>query len=178
MAPQPEDLSWRSPAIAIREAAIDDARAMVAYMHDLVGEGLDTIAIRTAPRLEDQREFLERARLADCAAIWLAVEGETVVGLLDVWGGERADGRHLGRIGLSVARDWRGRGIGARLLGAAIDQARTWPDFCRLELECVPWNTPAIRLYERLGFQHEGRRGKGVNLRGRPEYMLMMALTW
>jgi len=166
------------PAITIRQAGIDDARAMVAYMGDLVGEGLDTIAIRTAPRLEDQREFIERARLADHAAIWLAVEGPVVVGLLDVWGGERADMRHLGRIGLSVARDLRGRGLGRRLLQAAIDQARGWPDFCRLELECVPWNAPAIRLYESLGFEHEGRRVKGVNLRGTPEDMLLMALTW
>jgi len=164
--------------IAIRQATVDDARAMVAYMGDLVGEGLDTIAIRTAPRLEDQREFIERARLASRAAIWLALDGSTVVGLLDVWGGERADLRHLARVGLSVARDLRGRGVGRRLLRAAIDQARTWPDFCRLELECVPWNAPAIRLYESLGFAHEGRRVKGVNLRGTPEDMLLMALTW
>ena len=166
------------PEITIRQAGVDDARAMVAYMSDLVGEGLDTIALRTAPRLEDQREFIERARLADCAAIWLALDGRTVVGLLDVWGGERADVRHLGRIGLSVARGLRGHGLGRRLLQAAIDQARTWPDFCRLELECVPWNAPAIRLYESLGFLHEGRRVKGVNLRGTPEDMLLMALTW
>ncbi len=166
------------PEIAVRQATIDDARAMVAYMGDLVGEGLDTIAIRTAPRLEDQREFIERARLADCAAIWLAVDGRDVVGLLDVWGGERADMRHLGRIGLSVAHDLRGRGIGRRLLRAAIDQARGWPGFCRLELECVPWNALAIRLYESLGFLHEGRRVKGVNLRGTPEDMLLMGLTW
>jgi len=166
------------PEITIRQAGIDDARAMVAYMGDLVGEGLDTIALRTAPRLEDQREFIERARLADRAAIWLALNGRTVVGLLDVWGGDRADRRHLGRIGLSVARDLRGRGLGRRLLRAAIEQARAWPDFCRLELECVPWNAPAIRLYESLGFLHEGRRVKGVNLRGTPEDMLLMALTW
>ena len=120
MCPLPHDLAARSSAVSIRQATIDDAPAMVDYLHDLVGEGLDTIAIRTAPRLEDQRDFIERARLADHAAIWLAVDGEAVVGLLDVWGGDRADVRHLGRIGLSVARDWRGRGIGGRLLAAAI----------------------------------------------------------
>ena len=164
--------------ITIRQATIDDARAMVAYLADLVGEGLDTIALRTAPRLEDQREFIERARLADSAAIWLAVRGVVVVGLLDLWGGARADTRHLGRVGLSVARDFRGQGLGRRLLQAAINQARDWPGFCRLELECVPWNAPAIGLYESLGFLHEGRRIKAVNLRGSPEDMLLMALTW
>ena len=164
--------------IAVRPATIDDARAMTDYMHDLVAEGLDTIAIRTAPRLEDQRDYIERARLAERSAIWLAMDGDVVVGLLDVWGGERADARHLGRIGLSVAKAWRGRGVGRLLLVAAVDQARSWPDFCRLELECVPWNAPAIALYEHLGFRHEGRRTKGVNLRGTPEDMLLMALIW
>jgi RimJ/RimL family protein N-acetyltransferase len=64
------------------------------------------------------------------------------------------------------------------LLRAAIDEARGWPGFCRIELEVAPWNAPAVALYERLGFLHEGRKIKALDLRGRPEDMLIMALTW
>ena len=39
-------------------------------------------------------------------------------------------------------------------------------------------NAPAIALYESLGFVLEGRMIKAVNLRGPPEDMLLMALTW
>ena len=167
-----------SSTLSIRPAGADDARAMVAYMDDLVSEGLDTIAIRNAPGLEDQRDYIDRARLTERAAVLLALEGEVIVGLLDIWSGERADTRHQGRLGMSVARGWRSQGVGRRLLNAAIDHAKTWPGFCRLELECVPWNAPAIRLYESVGFKLEGRRVKGVNLRGTPEDMLVMGLVW
>ena len=79
---------------------------------------------------------------------------------------------------MSVAKAWRGRGVGRKLLAAAIDRARDWPGFCRIELECVAWNTAGVRLYESLGFVLEARKTKAINLRGRPEDMLLMALTW
>ena len=40
------------------------------------------------------------------------------------------------------------------------------------------WNTGAIALYESLGFVLEARMKYAMNLRGRPEDMLLMALTW
>ena len=60
--------------------------------------------------------------------------------MLDLSAGERPDDRHAGRFGMSVARRWRRRGVGRRLLTVAIDEAKGWPGFCRIELECAPWN--------------------------------------
>lgn len=42
----------------------------------------------------------------------------------------------------------------------------------------MAWNAPAIALYESLGFKLEARMAKAINLRGTPEDMLLMALTW
>ena len=62
-------------------------------------------------------------------------------------------------LGLMVAADQRGRGIGRALLSAAVDWAREI-GVTKLELHVFPWNEPAIRLYERFGFEREGvRRG-------------------
>jgi RimJ/RimL family protein N-acetyltransferase len=155
-----------------------DAQAMSEYMAALVAERLDTISVRIRPSVEDEREWVLRSEIADRMLILLAVDGEEVIGMLDLSAGDRPDNRHAGRFGMSIAKRWRGRGIGRKLLSAAIAATREWPGFCRIELECVAWNEPGIRLYESLGFELEARKAKAVNLRGRPEDMLLMALTW
>jgi len=164
--------------IVIRPARTDDAEAMVGYMTALTAERLDTISVQTPPTLEDEHEFVLRSKLSERILILLAFAGDELVGMLDLNAGQRASDRHAGRFGMSVAKMWRGRGVGRKLLTAAIEETRSWPGFCRIELECAPWNAPAIALYEGLGFVLEARRRKALNLRGRPEDMLLMALTW
>jgi len=164
--------------VVIRPARMFDAQGMVDYMAALIAERLDTISVRHCPSLEDEREWVLRTEMSERLLILLAVHGEEVVGMLDLSAGERPDNRHTGRFGMSIAKRWRQRGIGRSLLSAAIAAAREWPGFCRIELECVAWNAAGIRLYESLGFVIEARKTKAVNLRGRPEDMLLMALTW
>jgi putative acetyltransferase len=65
--------------------------------------------------------------------------------------------RHAATIGMGVADDLQGRGIGTALLAALIDAADNWLDIRRIELTVFADNGPAIRLYERHGFEHEGR---------------------
>ena len=164
--------------VVIRPAREGDAEAMVAYMTALTAENLDTISVRYPPSLEDEREFVLRSKVSERILILLAFAGETLVGMLDLSAGQRPSDRHAGRFGMSVAKAWRGKGVGRRLLAAAIEETRGWPGFCRIELECAPWNAPAIALYESLGFVLEATRRKALNLRGLPEDMLLMALTW
>ncbi|HXQ47963.1 MAG TPA: GNAT family N-acetyltransferase [Caulobacteraceae bacterium] len=164
--------------VKVRRAREADAAALADYMAGLMAERLDTISQRETPSVPEERDWILRAITAERGLVLLAVAEQAVVGALDLWAGERPDNRHAGRFGMSVARGWRGLGIGRRLLTRAIEEARAWPGFCRLDLECVAWNAPAIALYESLGFKIEARMAKAINLRGRPEDMLLMALTW
>lgn len=60
---------------------------------------------------------------------------------------------------IAVARSAQGRGIGARLLQALLDEA-TRRRQTRVLLEVRADNAPAIALYERFGFRRTGiRRG-------------------
>ncbi|MBW3569541.1 MAG: GNAT family N-acetyltransferase [Gemmatimonadetes bacterium] len=54
--------------------------------------------------------------------------------------------------GMAVAADARGRGLGRRVMRDAIDHARARGDHTLL-LEVIEQNTPAVKLYESLGFR-------------------------
>ena len=64
--------------------------------------------------------------------------------------------RHVGQVGMAVRDDWQGKGAGSALMQAAVDLADRWLNLMRLELEVFTDNEPAIRLYRKFGFVHEG----------------------
>ena len=62
---------------------------------------------------------------------------------------------HRGSVGMGVVAEWRGRGIGFRLLDAALHAAFR-QGFARVELEVRTDNARAIALYDKIGFVREG----------------------
>ena len=97
------------------------------------------------------------------AASWMldgtlvAVAGAELIGLIHV---ERSR-FGSGEIGMLVARDWRGHGVGSALLAAAIGWARE-RELHKLCLSVFPHNARGIALYRRFGFVEEGRRVKQI----------------
>jgi len=84
----------------------------------------------------------------------------------------------LGGVTVAVRPDHQGRGVGSKLFMALIAEARTMsPPVLRIELAAGAGNPDAIRLYERLGFQQEGRQAKrGLFPDGRFEDDILMGM--
>jgi len=82
---------------------------------------------------------------------------DRIVGMVSVAIPNRPRRKHAGAIGISVHGDWQGKGIGKELMRALVDLADNWLNLTRLELEVYADNEAAIRLYERFGFEVEGR---------------------
>jgi len=93
----------------------------------------------------------------------VAVEDGKAVALCHVDRSEAPEARHVGVLGILVARAWRGRGIGKELLRYTLDRCRG--RFEIVELSVFVSNTRARRLYESLGFRSWGIEPKGL-LRG------------
>jgi L-phenylalanine/L-methionine N-acetyltransferase len=88
---------------------------------------------------------------------WLCAELDgRVVGSIALQLSQRPRARHVASIGMAVADDVQGRGIGAALLDAAIELGEKWLGVLRFELSVWPDNVPGVRLYRSRGFAVEG----------------------
>ena len=76
---------------------------------------------------------------------------------------------------MMVHDQFQGRGIGRKLLAALLDVADNYLGLVRVELEVFPDNARAIRLYEGMGFEPEGRKRKAIFRHGEHQDGLLMA---
>jgi putative acetyltransferase len=129
--------------------ADDDDRLPLAILWAAVAEERDGIA--TEPPVDVEA----RAASWTLDGALVAVAVAEIVGALHV---ERSR-FGFGEIGMAVAREWRGRGVGSALLAAAIEWAREH-GLHKLSLSVFPHNAAAIALYRKFGFAEEGRRVK------------------
>ena len=105
------------------------------------------------------REVLRAIRRYPNAAVFVAEDEGRIVGRLSIARDQHPASRHVADLGLMVAMSHRRRGIGTKLLEAALDWARH-SEVRKLELHVFPHNEAAIKLYENFGFVQEGyRRG-------------------
>jgi putative acetyltransferase len=83
--------------------------------------------------------------------------------------------RHSASLGISIHRDYQGKGVGTALMKALIDLADNWLMLVRLELTVFEDNERAIRLYEKLGFEKEGVKKLAAIRSGRYVNEIMMS---
>src|SRR5262249_44097421 len=102
-----------------------------------------------------RRRFLHKT-WDDEQATLVAVRDDRVIGHLHVAREESPYTRHVASIGMTVAVDWRGKGVGSALMTEAIRWARLM-GVEKLALSVYPDNEIARALYRKFGFREEGR---------------------
>jgi len=151
------------PTITIRRSTTQDAAAYVRIMGDL--EVLPNLM--QLPYTSDE---IWRQRLTDNNApgktdLHLVAELDgVVVGNAGLHPAPAMRRRHAAMLGIAVAREAQGRGVGSALMQAICDYADEWAQILRIELSVYTDNERAIRLYERFGFVREGTH-RGYALR-------------
>jgi len=83
----------------------------------------------------------------------------------------------VGVLGMGLLPPFRGRGIGRRLIGKAIDAARGL-GLSRIELTVREDNANAIALYKSIGFVAEGVQRNAFKVDGQYQNLVMMALLF
>ena len=100
-----------------------------------------------------------------------------IVGWCDVVRRSIAIERHVGALGIGMLAEYRGHGLGERLIRATIEAARV-AGFERLELQVFAANTVAAALYRKVGFVHEGTRLRAKKLDDVYDDVLTMGLIF
>ncbi len=165
--------------VIIREAQPSDAAQIIAYINRLIEEPNSNLEMSPGEFTHTVKE--EAGFLSDFAqsenSIYLIAEVEgNIVGSLNCRGGQRKAIRHAVTLGMSVEKAYRNKGIGGQLMVRAIQWAKDTGIVKRIELAVFERNAIAIHLYQKFGFEVEGKRRKAGFRDGAYHDGLIMAL--
>lgn len=144
------------------------AKEYMDYFNPFVEE--KSYLLRDEPvTLEQEEKWLEKnAKEIDegkLIKVLLLMDGK-LAGMADARRGEDKQ-RHNVTFGLSVSKEYRGKGYGERLLRMAIEEAEKRLKPHRMWIEYVEGNEVAGKLYEKAGFVEVARLKDYVNHYGK-----------
>lgn len=151
-----------TPEVTLRAAEPSDAAGISALL-GRIGTVEGTLQIPDMP-VASRLEFLQRIEPRECRLV--AVAGGEIVGSAGLHNAGLSLRRaHVRGLGIGLAPEWQGRGIGRRMIERLLDWADNWGGVLRIELHVHADNERAMALYRNLGFVEEGRH-KGYALKG------------
>lgn len=143
-----------TPEVTVRAAEPSDAAGISALL-GRIGTVEGTLQIPDMP-IASRLEFLQRIEPRECRLV--AVAGGEVVGSAGLHvAGLSLRRAHVRGLGIGIAPEWQGRGIGRRMIERLLDWADNWAGVLRVELHVHADNDRAMALYRSLGFVEEGR---------------------
>jgi L-phenylalanine/L-methionine N-acetyltransferase len=107
-----------------------------------------------APTLEKVISF-QKEHIQKNGPVYYAVQNERVVGWGDVFPMNNPRMSHRGGLGMGLLPEFRGQGLGSKLLKAVLDHSKSF-GLEKVELHVYTTNEPAISLYKKFGFEEEG----------------------
>jgi putative acetyltransferase len=137
--------------LLIRAPRLEDCEALTTLVN-LPGFRAGTLRL-PFQRVEQTRKRLERD-MSESLDLVAVLDGQ-IVGSA---GFNRGTGRrsHAAGLAMGVHDDHWGKGIATALMTELVGAADNWFAIKRLELTVFTDNVPAIRLYEKFGFEPEG----------------------
>lgn len=106
---------------------------------------------------------------------FVALSNAEVVGWCQIVPSSHAAHRHVGGLDIGILPEYRGQGLGKRLLEATMAAARKL-GLTRIDLAVFSGNDPALALYRRCGFQQEGCLRDAVLIDGVYRDIVLMAV--
>lgn len=141
-------------SVTVRQIELNDIAGFHAALSSVAREKRYLLTVEPPPM--DRMQAFVKTNVEQNHAQYVAVVEDRLVGWADIVPISRQSMGHVGTLGMGVVAEYRGQGIGNRLLEITI--AHAWREgLKRLELEVFADNEIAIDLYyEKHGYQIEG----------------------
>lgn len=167
--------------LPIREAQPDDAEAFLAHMKRLITEPGNFIPKMPAdynPTVEQVYNNIAANYVAlPNWALFVVEDEDKIIASLSLHGGRQIDDQNVAVLSIYIENNYRRKGLGRRLMEHAIAWSRQNNLVDQINLEVSSDNTPAISLYEKLGFKLKSRRRKTAPLNVPTVDILVMSLN-
>lgn len=144
----------------IRPVLIEDAAGLNA-MRRMPGVFENLLGL-PSERLQKSEDYLKKMgpNEHEFAAVLQRGGKEQVIGCAGLKVAANPRMRHSANFGIMVHRDFQNQGVGTALLRTVLDLADNWLMLVRVELGVYTDNERAIHLYQKFGFETEGRKRK------------------
>ena len=154
--------------IIIRPAEPNDAEALLKFSEEIFKDDKFFLTTREeiAEQLtvEKQKERIEKYLNKSGTILLVAEAAGVIAGTSEVDKGKRKRCQHVGRVGISVFKEYRGIGVGTALLQSVIEWAKEDKIIEKLSIDVFSNNNRAIGLYKKLGFCEHGRAPKELKI--------------
>lgn len=110
-------------------------------------------------------DFIRRVREKKAIKL-LAFNGKELIGVADVYLKDKIE-NHIGVFGITIKKEWRGKGIGRKLMKQTLNEAiKSINGLKIIELGVFANNPIAKKMYEKMGFVEYGKLPKGIRHKG------------
>lgn len=169
------DFNWKKTvqlkdgsSVILRYPVVEDADKLRQFINAIVNE--DTYILLN----QEQSENDEKAHIAamislmhqDMAVKICAFDGERIVAAVDITRHHYKQ-NHVGRFGISISSEYRGKGLGRIMMVEGLEQAKEHLGLKMMKLSCYAENIPGQNLYKSLGFTEYGRLPEAIQYKGK-----------
>lgn len=156
--------------ITIRHLRRDDVELLLSYINILSKE--QTFIMYQGRQLVFEGEkkyvndFVDKAEEGHAVKLMM-FHGNILIGMGDITRSSFEAEPHVGNFGISIAKEWRGKGLGSFLMDKTLEEAQKTMTGLKIILLGVFSNNPiAENMYKKKGFMKYGNLPKGLLHKG------------
>jgi len=154
--------------VYLRYPRWEDWKQLLRFINSLIEEKAKISKIKRV-RKKEEIEYIKKV-LEECEkderVQILAEINKKIVGSCEIKKSKSEVNQHIGNLGVSVLKGYRGIGIGKKLLQTCMEKAKEI-GIEIVTLDVYADNERAIKIYKKLGFKEFGRLKRGIKREGK-----------